>query len=274
MKEIKFNYIDILNEQLEARSARNSSYSLRAFARDLDLNPSRLSQILSKKKGLSEKGAIELAEKLGLTEREKEFFILSANAQHARSLKAKNEASSSLDEKLRPEVNKKSFDLHEFELAHNWYHMAILELVELKDCQHTVEWFAKKLKLKKLIVKNAIERLEKIGWLILEDGAYRASFQESETTNDIPSASIKKFHSEMLEKAEQSLTLDNVQDREFSNMTLAFSQNQMKEAKEAIRLFQKEFADKFYPKSEDKDSVYQLSVQLFRLDSNLTTMEN
>lgn len=269
MKNIKFNYIDILNEQLEARSARNSSYSLRAFARDLEINPSRLSQILSKKKGLSEKGAIDLAFKLGLNERENEYFILSAKAQHARSTKAKKEASKSLSEKLSPTSSPTMIDLREFEQAHNWYHMALLELVELKDCEHTAQWFAKKLKLKKNIVTNALDRLEKIGWLVLENGIYRASSVASETTNDIPSSTIKKYHEEILSKAEQSLFIDDVKNREFTNMTLAFSQNQMEEAKMAIRSFQKEFAEKFYPKTQEKDSVYQLSVQLFRLDSNL-----
>lgn len=273
MKNIKFNYIDILNEQLEARSAKNNNYSLRAFARDLELNPSRLSQILSKKKGLSEKGAEALAEKLGLNDREKEYFILSAKAQHSRSLKVKTEAQNSLSEKLSPKKHSKRLELHDFEQAHNWYHMAILELIELKDCEHTIEWFAKKLKLNKIIIKNALLRLEKIGQLVLENNTYRASFQESETTNDIPSAAIKKYHEEILKKAEQSLFIDDVHNREFLSMTLAFSQQQMKEAKMAIHSFQKEFAEKFYPKSQEKDSVYQLSVQLFRLDSNLENIK-
>jgi uncharacterized protein (TIGR02147 family) len=270
MKKIKFNYIDILNEQLEVRSARNSNYSLRAFARDLELSPSRLSQILNKKKGLSEKAAEALAMKLGLNTREKEYFVLSAKSQHSRSLKDKAEATKDLKEILAPKLQSKEIDNREFELAHSWYHMAILELMELKDYEHSVEWFAKKLKIKKVIVKNALERLEKIGWITLQNGSYRASFESNESPNDLPSNAIKSFHDDMLKKAEAALFNDDIHEREFQNMTLAFSQAQMKEAKDAIRSFQKEFAKKFYPETQDRDSVYQLSVQLFRLDSNLT----
>lgn len=269
MKNTKFNYIDILKHQLEIRTAKNSNYSLRAFARDLELNASRLSEILNQKKGLSEVAAKALAEKLGLNQTEKEFFVLSALAQHARGQKAKDLATSTLDKKLTPAKRTKLLEAREFEQAHNWYHMAILELVELNDCEHSVEWFAKKLKLKKVIVKNAIERLEKIGWIIHENGIYQSRFNESETTFDVPSAAIKKYHEEILKKAEESLTVDSVLEREFLSMTLAFSQDQMTDAKEAIRQFQKDFADKFYPKEKNKDSVYQLSVQLFRLDSKL-----
>jgi uncharacterized protein (TIGR02147 family) len=273
MKTKQFNYIDILKHQLELRSAKNSSYSLRAFARDLDLNPSRLSEILSKKKGLSLSAANLLADKLGLNAEEKEFFLLSVNAQHSRSLKVKDQALATLTEKLTPEKKIKQLEQQEIEQAYNWYHTAILELTELKDCEHTVEWFAKKLKLKKVIIKNALERLEKIGWLKMEDGIYKSSYIESETTFDVPSSTIRKYHEEVLKKAEQSLLTDSILEREFLNMTLAFSQEQMKEAKEAIRSFQKDFADKFYPKEKAKDSVYQLSVHLFRLDSNLEAKE-
>jgi uncharacterized protein (TIGR02147 family) len=85
----------------------------------------------------------------------------------------------------------------------------------------------------------------------------------------VPSNAIKKHHDEMLKKAEESLYTDDISQREFLNMTLAFSKKQMKEAKMAIRLFQEDFAKKFYSKESQKDSVYQLSVQLFRLDSNI-----
>lgn len=273
MKNTKFNYIDILKHQLEIRTAKNSNYSLRAFARDLELNASRLSEILNQKKGLSESAAVSIAEKLGLNQTEKEFFVLSAQAQHARGQKAKDQATLALDKKLTPAKRSKLLEVKEFEKAHNWYHMALLELMELSDCEHSVEWFAKKLKLKKIIVKNAIERLEKIGWIIHENGIYQSRFNESETTFDVPSAAIKKYHEEILNKASESLTLDSVLEREFLSMTLAFSQDQMSDAKEAIRQFQKDFADKFYPKEKEKDSVYQLSVQLFRLDSKLENIK-
>ncbi len=273
MKNTKFNYIDILKQQLETRCTKNSSYSLRAFARDLDFNPSRLSEVLNHKKGISISAATELAGKLGLNRQEKEFFILSARAQHARRQKDKIEASKSLNEKLLPQKNVKQLEQKEIEQAYNWYHTAILELTELKDCPHTVEWFAKKLKLKKVIVKNALERLEKLGWLSLENGVYKSTFTESETTFDVPSIAIRKYHEEVLKKAEMSLTMDDIKEREFLNMTLAFSLDQMKEAKDAIRSFQKDFAEKFYPKEKERDSVYQLSVQLFRLDSKLENEE-
>lgn len=267
MKNNDYNYIDILNNELEERSAKNASYSLRAFARDLNMNASRLSEILNRKKGISEKAANEVAKTLNLNEKEKEFFVLSATSQHSRSNKSKKEAALNLKTQLKSKAH--NITLEEFERAQNWYHFAIMELIELKDCKHTTEWFAKKLKLQKIVIQSALERLQSLGWIKFENGKFIARDNESESTYDIPSNAIKKYHEEILTKAGQSLFTDDIKDREFLNMTLAFSQDQLEEAKASIRAFQKEFAEKFYDPKKDKDSVYQLSVQLFRLDTKL-----
>jgi uncharacterized protein (TIGR02147 family) len=257
-----------LKKQFEARTSKNINYSLRAFARDLEMIPSRLSDILNYKKGLSENSAKKIAAKLGLNENEADLFILSAKSLHARSEKDKKEAAGLLQKKISSLKVIQKINFNEFELTNNWYHLTILELLELKECDHSLDWFAKKLKLNKTVVKSALERLQKIGWINYKNEKYKASHTQSETSYDISSESIKRFHEELLKKAEHSLYFDDVNEREFLNMTMAFSMKQMEEAKKDIRQFQKDFAEKYYSEVKNKDSVYQLSIQLFRLDSN------
>jgi uncharacterized protein (TIGR02147 family) len=189
-------------------------------------------------------------------------------AQHGRSQKEKDESAQVLKQKLIAQNKVHQIDGANFEMANNWYHLALLELMELKECDHSLEWFARKLNLNKTTVKAALERLLDLKWITFKNGKYQATFEQSESSYDIPSAVLKAFHVDLLKKAEQSLYFDGVDEREFLNMTLAFSTKQMQEAKEEIRKFQKEFAEKFYPKNKDKDSVYQLSIQLFRLDAS------
>ncbi|MBC7714668.1 MAG: TIGR02147 family protein [Rhizobacter sp.] len=267
MQNEKYDYVVELKRQFEIRNLKNKNYSLRAYARDLEILPSRLSDIINYKKGLSADAARKIATNLGFSENEIEVFILSAKALHARSDKDKKEAVTSLKKKLKSMKIVQKIDYAEFELANNWYHLAILELIELRDCDHSIEWFAEKLSLNKSVIKSALLRLQKINWITFKNGKYKASYDQSETTYDISSLSIKKFHEEILKKAEHALYFDHVNEREFLNMTLAFTQSQMTEAKEFIRQFQKDFADKFYTENSVKDSVCQLSIQLFRLDS-------
>jgi uncharacterized protein (TIGR02147 family) len=262
---LKNDFIKTLSKEFEIRASKNSNYSLRAFARDLDLSPASLSQILNNKKGLSVQKAEKIASKLGLNSKEAELFLLSTKSKCSRSLKERSSADQSLNFLLRGETVQ--LDPLEFELAHNWYHMAILELIELKDCEHSEEWFSKKLNLNIKIVRKALDRLEKLGHLKFENGIYEARDESTETSYDIPSLAIKKYHEEMLDKAKSSLYHDDVEQREFLSMTLAFSKEETKEAKRAIRDFQKKFAKEFSQKNKKCDSVYQLGVQFFRLDS-------
>ena len=58
---------DILKKELERRQKNNSAYSLRAFAKYLDVSPAALSQIMSGKRGVSVKRLNFLMDKLGLS---------------------------------------------------------------------------------------------------------------------------------------------------------------------------------------------------------------
>lgn len=75
----------ILRSELNRRMRQNPYYSLRAFARDLKVVPSRISEILSGKQGLSPKCAQKIAKLLRMSEEEASHFIDLVTASHARS---------------------------------------------------------------------------------------------------------------------------------------------------------------------------------------------
>ena len=54
----------LLEQELARRQSRNLRYSLRAFARDLQLSPAFLCQVLSAKRGLSAKSADRISNTL------------------------------------------------------------------------------------------------------------------------------------------------------------------------------------------------------------------
>ena len=68
-------YIEYLKSELERRLGQNSSYSLRAFARDLQISPGNLSEIVKGKRPLSKKNAQKIAGSLGLNPIEEEAFL-------------------------------------------------------------------------------------------------------------------------------------------------------------------------------------------------------
>lgn len=68
-------YVEKLKEVLEERQLNNSKYSLRAFARDMDLHCSTMSQILRGKRNLPLKRANDVADRLGLSDDDKKRFM-------------------------------------------------------------------------------------------------------------------------------------------------------------------------------------------------------
>lgn len=83
----KNTYHEVLMEKFEQKKKNNPSFSLRAFARFLEMSPSKLSQILNSKQGLTIPYAEKICQKLNLSEQEKNWFCDSVGALHSRSKK-------------------------------------------------------------------------------------------------------------------------------------------------------------------------------------------
>lgn len=64
--ETKTDYRDILRQDLEIRKSKNESFSLRAYAKLLDLSPSCLSEVFSGKRHLPINKLESVIEKMGL----------------------------------------------------------------------------------------------------------------------------------------------------------------------------------------------------------------
>ena len=150
------NYKDILKQQLIKRQEVNSRYSLRSFAQKLSLSPSKLSEILAGKKRLSFARAEEIAEKLGLTSREKEIFILSAKLESSSKTIDKVEIKTQL-KVLQQEVNN-----NKTTQKNAWYFGAISKL---EDNGFDTKVYAPKLQITPLQTENAkryIKRIKKL----------------------------------------------------------------------------------------------------------------
>jgi uncharacterized protein (TIGR02147 family) len=265
MKTQSKNYRDILKDELERRCQHNPRYSLRAFARDLDLSPARVSEILKGKTGLSKERAIIVAKRLGFSLAEIEFFADLVESEHARSQVKKNLAKI----RLGKHENKthQMVQLDTFKLISDWYHFAILELLTLKGAQHKVAWISQSLSISEYEAQSAIERLIRLGFLSEKRGKWVPSDENSVTPAEIPSEAIRKFHGQILDKAKQALNLQSIEDRDYTTLTLAFSRGQIKQAKEELKKLRRDFVKKF-GSSEQNDSVYCLSFQFFQLTTS------
>ena len=258
------NYQHFMLSEYESRKMRNSSYSLRAYARDIGVAAPKLSEILRGKCGLSEMSARKVAGKIGLSEKETQTFVDLVNSRHARSQVLKDKALQNLKQnQFHASYNELS--LETFRIIADWYHFAILELTEVEDFMSNAHWIAGRLSIAYETTKEALERLSDFGLLDMSGTEWKQTHKALSTPSGIPSSEIKKHHRQILAKAEESLTHDSVSMRDFSTMTLAVPVEAYAEIQSEIKKFRREISKK-YSEVKNKERVYSLAIQFFPLD--------
>jgi uncharacterized protein (TIGR02147 family) len=260
----KMDYRQVLREEYELRCRRNARYSLRSFARDLHLAPSRVSDIFNNGRGISPKKAQSVAEHLGYSAAEQSDFVMKVQVAHARSPRKRAEA----NEKLKELLAKKpvlQISLDNFSLISGWHHLAILELTSLKDFKSDVSWIARRLNLTPSEVKISIDRLIRLNLLCEVNGQWQAVDDKTNTPNDIPSKAIKEFHSGILKKASSAVYSQNTETRDLGATVVGINIEDIPKAKALIRNFRAEMA-KLLESNKEKNAVYCLSTQFFKLD--------
>lgn len=265
MQIIDTNYRDILNEFFLLKKEMNSSYSLRSFAKDLELPSSNLSNVLKGKQGLSKGSAIKIADNLKMQGYEKERFVNLVMASDARSKKEKIIAQAKLNE----EKAQSKKQLHEdyFKLISEWYYYAILELITLDDFKSDANWISSMLGLEVQTTEVALKRLERLGLIKISSEGISSTGAQLDTTYDVPSFYIKKHNAQILSKANDAIIDQSLDIRELSTLTIALNSDDISFVKGRIREFRNELDKELMERSKKKGAnrVYSLAIQFFDL---------
>jgi uncharacterized protein (TIGR02147 family) len=258
------NYRAILTSLMKQKCERNPRFTQGAFAKQLGLSSSRLSEVLSGKQGLSVKWAVRIAEKLKFSNADKEHFCQLVQAEHSRSPLQKDR--SKLELKKRKLKTEPALSEEVFKVIAEWQHLAILELYA-QDSSLTASLIAKRLGIPKYEVQESTERLERIGQLrrVPSEG-YKVAHDVTVTTQDIPSTSIRGFHRSMIAKAGNALEQSQPEEREITSVILSAKSSSLPELKTQLRELRDKFAAEV-DKEDGKDSVYCLNINFFRLDN-------
>lgn len=262
------SYREILNKEFEKRNLANPRYSWGAFSKQIGLSPSQLHDILKGRHGISRHKAEAVAQRLRLSEVKMALFCTLVESEHARSKKTREQAKIKL-QIIKNKLMFKKMSTDRFSLISEWYHFAILELLEHKEFQPKIEWIANQLVLTLDQVTSAIDCLERLGLLKRQGNDWKSTEDFSLVGNQIPSKAIRKYHHEILTKAKMALEQQSYNRREFQAATLSLSTKDLPEAKKMIEDFLRNFGQRFHP-SNDKDAVYNLSLQLFSLTKEET----
>lgn len=252
----------MLNEDFERRKSRNASYSRRAYARDLGIPAPKLSEYLSGKCGLSRKKAAEIAKRLNLGSHETEIFLNSVDAAHARIKTGRESARQRLSMLLSGPPN--TLDAATFQGMRDWYHVAILELIETDAFRGDVKWIAAVLGITEEQTAQALRNLETLKMIQRKRNGWIQTGADFQTTPDVASTAVREYHRQMLKLTIERFEAVEMESRELSSAVFAMDRALLPELKKLLRRQHKEVAV-LLASGTKKDSVYALNNQLIPL---------
>ena len=250
---------DYLQSAYFVRRGRNPYYSMRAFARDLELSPSSLCEFLKGKSALSQERATMLARKLELTPLQGEHFCDLITLHFHRTDATREEAQRRVE--LRCTRHEAHLPLDNFALIANWYHMVILELLDLGARYQTVQSLAETLEISEPEVEQALARLFKLNLIEkLPNGQLASVKKQTLVGDEYASDALRTFHQQILEKASEALTSKPVGQRHFQSIVFSMPAAQVSAFYRELEKLTADLIDKYHGQG-DKDIVCSLNTQ-------------
>lgn len=247
---------DFLLEEFNRRVRLNPRYSLRAFARSLGLSSGALSEILHRRRPITLKTATKLARALGLnaTETKKLCDLVLAD---------KGKAIAESDLPPVPSPAQRQLDEDTFVLVSEWYHFAILNLMDCEGFRWDARKIAKQLGLSVAQAQMAMNLLLRLGLVKQEGRNFKCAQDFVLSPSGVPSHAVRKFHRQILEKAILALELQSVDERDITGVGFAVDPRKLPQIKREIAEFQEQLVAKY--STGKRHDVYFLETALFRL---------
>ncbi len=261
-------FIDILKNELSLRQSKNPKYSLRSFAKFINIDPSTLSRILSGQKIPSQEQSLKIISKLKLTTAQKRQFLKSIGDVYTSKMPSRKNAK--IEKILIDPLNRiveQEIPTEIFASIADWYHYAILQLMRTDRFKSDPLWIANQLRINEEQVVAAVDRMVKLKIIEISNGKiFRIG--PSLTTGDTQKTSeaFKQRIKQITKLSTISLDRDDIKIRSHTTMTMAIDPAKMSLAKEMIQDFMDLLEISMGPK---KKSVYELQINFFPLQETI-----
>lgn len=250
---IKKFHITKLNSEYKQRTLKNPGYSIRAYARDLNIDSSSLSSIMHGKRKIPNSKIEFIAAKICSTDSELKSFIKSAGQEHValKNIKSKNS--------IEPKHQVAEL---EFAKISDIKTYTLLSMLEIEGFKYDKSWMAKKLKLDVKTLDKKITDLLEIGLVQEVNGTLVRTKKRTTTTDEVASKYIAKHHLDSLELAKQKYSELLPHERYFSTVTIPCDPESLAQVKKLIMEFEDKIGAFLRPKK--KKDVFKLSIQFYQ----------
>jgi len=261
-QELIGDFRSVLQQELLNRCRQNPAYSLRSFARFLDIEPSALSKLIRGKRSLTKKMFIRLAQQLGFGSKSIQTYSENyfKRPTHLRVVEESEE-----------QILYKQLSADTFEFISDWYHYAILELIKIDGFQPNEKWVAQTLGISFGEASAAVSRLQRLGFLEINKRGKWISKESHLTIQKSPhtTAAQRKMQTQLLQKAQVALEQEPLAQRDQSTLTVAIDPKIMPEVSKKIKKFRHSLCRFVEEKSKKPKRVYNLNVSFYPVSKEI-----
>ncbi len=250
-----FYYRKKLHESFDLRKKKRAGYSLRGFARDLNILAPTLSSVMKGHRTLPFVMALKVSDRLELDKTSREQFLESVIEE--KKLRPQR--------RLKKRVLQKALslkdDLQE-EILSTPLYFSVLSFLRLDIPSKTPKDIARFFGITEVRASFVVERLYRVGMIKFERGQLALSAEAFRTSDEKPSLAIRNAHKETLKQAADSLDNVPLEMRDFCSLRVPLNKRSIAKVKKEVRLML-ERVYQMCASDTDKDEVYEFSVQFF-----------
>lgn len=260
------DYRDYLKDIYNHRRQFDLKYSIRAFARDLNVPVSTLFGVLQYKKNLTSKQVQHIVDLKIFEESERRHFSFLFEYEVTSSSDRKSQILSEIKILEYISSRKRATAEKTNSLTH-WYDIALIELASNENIGLKSDWAASLLNLAPEDVQESLNRLTALGFLNQENDIYKKKNHGYVFEAKAESTILTKIHIEFLKQLIRSMETQSSTERVVGTETFYFSKTQFEEANQIIESCFNQLVS-LSKKCKSPDGIYTASLNLFRLNDS------
>lgn len=250
--------VKIIKKEFLRKSKINPKFSLRAYAKYLDISPATLSLIMSDKTVITPRVFGKIKEKINLS--------ADVLADYDKKI-----AQTKLNRSIRQidhTEEMRQLEMSEFSFISDWYYYAILEIFNLDKYSDEPKWIADKLGIKEVKkITIALERLIELG-LLARDQSGKLFLSNSFTSildYTISSKGMKMRQQQIMQLSSQKIEVVPIEKRDNSGITVCIDPELLPEIKNKIKVFRRTLGNFIVKNSKKNKAIYELQINFIPL---------
>jgi uncharacterized protein (TIGR02147 family) len=247
----------------------NRRFSHRKMARDLGFtSPNYLKLIIDGKRNIGRESLRKITSGVGLNKQESEYFSYLVFFNQARSAVDKNYFFG-LIAHMRSHKNVAKIPADQYEYFGEWYHPAVRELVKGRTDPLDYRLLSRLMGngVSEAKIRKSVTLLKRLGLLSLdEQWKYRHSSALLNTENEINSFAVRRYHTKVLDIAQDALNEVPPAQREFDQLTVRVSPDMFSKIKGRLQDLRSELLQMIADDRADGSmGIYHLNLQFYPL---------